>query len=170
MSQISFKLFYSGNKRVLLKFLRKWRYFRDILNVFLNILAENLNFKKLRHRFVDERAQITTILILFCHWKTLPPFCSRKKRPRNVSLILIVNYHKIVQENKLRHLKNSKLASQWYMLFSHWLFWLKNCFFSTKSCKVFIVFLSKLFHIIFMLWKHSLLELYIRNVPWQNMF
>ena len=44
--------------------------FRDIVNVFPNILTKNLNFKKLRHDFADERAVITTTLISSCHWKT----------------------------------------------------------------------------------------------------
>ena len=39
--------------------------FRDIMNISPNILAENLNFKKLRHGFVDERALIA--LISSCH-------------------------------------------------------------------------------------------------------
>ena len=30
---------------------------------------------------MDERALITTILISSCHWKTVVPFCLRKKRP-----------------------------------------------------------------------------------------
>ena len=53
------------------------------MNVSPNILTKNLNIKKLRHGFVDERAMITTTLIFSCHWKTLVPFCLRKKRPEN---------------------------------------------------------------------------------------
>ena len=79
--------------------------FRDIMNVSPNILAKNQNFKKLRHSFVDERALITTTLISSCHWKTLVPFCLRKKRPENAFLTLTVNYRKIVQKNKLCHSK-----------------------------------------------------------------
>ena len=75
------------------------------MNVSLNILAINLNFKKLRQGFVDERAMITTTLMSSCHWKTFVPFCLRKKRPENVLLTLTVNYRKIVQKNKLCHLK-----------------------------------------------------------------
>ena len=78
---------------------------RDIMNVSLNILAKNLNFKILRHRFVDARALITTALICSCHWKTLVPFCLQKKRPENLFLTLIVNYRKIAQKNKLCHPK-----------------------------------------------------------------
>ena len=80
--------------------------FRDIMKVSPNILAKNQNFKKLRHGFVDVRALITTTLISSCHWKTVVPFCLRKKRPENAFLTLIVNYHKIVQKNKLCHSKH----------------------------------------------------------------
>ena len=45
-----------------------------------------------------------------CHWKTLVPFCLRKKKPANAFLTLIVNYRKIVQKNKLCIQNNSKLA------------------------------------------------------------
>ena len=76
--------------------------FRDIINVSPNILAKNYNFKKLRHGFVDGKALITTTLISFCHWKTLALFCLRKKRPGNAFLTLTMNYHKIVQKNKLK--------------------------------------------------------------------
>ena len=75
--------------------------FTDIMNVFPNILAKNQNFKKLRHGSVDVRALITTTLISSCHWKTVVPFCLRKKRPENAFLKLIVNYHKVVQKKKL---------------------------------------------------------------------
>ena len=54
---------------------------------------------------MDERALITTTLIPSCHWKTLVPFCLQKKRLENTFLTLIVNYHKIVQKNKLCHSK-----------------------------------------------------------------
>ena len=81
------------------------------MNVSLNILAKNSNFKKLRHSFVDERVLIATTLIYSCHWKTLVPLVPvtgkplRKKRSENAFLILIMNYRKIVQKNKLRHSK-----------------------------------------------------------------
>ena len=54
----------------------------------------------MKHGFVDERALITMTLISSCQWKTLVPFCLRKKRPENAFLTLIVNYQKIVQKNK----------------------------------------------------------------------
>ena len=79
--------------------------FRDMMDVFPNILAKNYNFKKLRHSFVDERALTTTTLISSCHWKTLVPFCLRKKIPENAFLRLIVNYCKIAQKSKLCHPK-----------------------------------------------------------------
>ena len=55
--------------------------FRHIINVSLNVLAKNQNFKKLRHCFVDERAINKTTLISSCHWNTLVPSCLQKKRP-----------------------------------------------------------------------------------------
>ena len=75
------------------------------MNVSANILGKNQNFKKVRHGFVDERVMITTTLISSCHWKTLVPFCLRKKRLENAFLALTVNYRKIVQKNKLYYPK-----------------------------------------------------------------
>ena len=59
--------------------------FRDIMNISQNILAKNLNLKKLRQGFVDESNNINSS----CHWKTLIPFCLQKKRPENSFLRLI---------------------------------------------------------------------------------
>ena len=75
--------------------------FGDIMNVSPNILAKNWNLKKLRHYFVDERALITSTLISSCHWRTLVSFCLEKKRLEDAFLMLIVNYCKILQKNKL---------------------------------------------------------------------
>ena len=79
--------------------------FREIMNVSPNILAKNWNFRKLRDSFADERALITTALTSSCHWKSLVPFCLRKKRPEKAFLTLTVNYRKIVQKNKLCYSK-----------------------------------------------------------------
>ena len=136
MSQISFNLFCSGDKKLLSEFLRKWVWFHEHNERFPNILAKNWNFKKLRHCFVDEIAMIITTLTISCYWKTLVPFCLRKKRPENAFLTQTVNYRKILQKTNYTIQNNSKLAIYWYMmLLSHWLFWLKNCPFSTNSCK-----------------------------------
>ena len=54
--------------------------FRDIMNVYPNILAKNQNFRKLRQGFVNEGALIKATLVSSCHWKTLVPFF---KRPEN---------------------------------------------------------------------------------------
>ena len=77
--------------------------FRDIMNVSQNILVKNQNLQKLKHGFVDERVMITTTLISSssCHCKVLAPFCLQKKRAKNAFLTLTVNYHKVVQKNKL---------------------------------------------------------------------
>ena len=48
---------------------------------------------------------IKTTLISSCHWKTLVPFRLQKKKPENGLLTLTVNYHKVVQKNKLCHSK-----------------------------------------------------------------
>ena len=52
---------------------------------------------------------MTTKLISSCHWKTLVLFCLRNKRPENAFLTLLVNYRKIVQKNKLCHLKQQQI-------------------------------------------------------------
>ena len=54
--------------------------FRDIMNVSPNILVKNINLKKLRQGFVDERALITAIVITSYHWKTLAPFLLAKEK------------------------------------------------------------------------------------------
>ena len=54
---------------------------------------------------MDGRAIIKTTLMSPCHWKTPAGFCLQNKRPENALLILTVNYRKIVQKNKLCHLK-----------------------------------------------------------------
>ena len=50
----------------------------------------------------------TTTLISSAHWKTLVPFCLRRKRTENALLTLTVNYRKIVQKKKLCHSKEQK--------------------------------------------------------------
>ena len=57
--------------------------FRDIMNVFPNIFKKIKVSKNWDTVFVDERALITTTLISSCRWKSLVPFCLRKKRPEN---------------------------------------------------------------------------------------
>ena len=99
-----FNLFCSGDKRFLSQFLRKWGWFNGHNEPFPNILNKNLNFKKW-DSFADERAIITTTLTSSYHWKTLVPFSLREKRTENTSLTLTVNYHKILQKNKLCHSK-----------------------------------------------------------------
>ena len=46
---------------------------------FPKYLSSRLNFRKLRHGFVNERAMITTTLMSSCDWKTLVTFCLQKK-------------------------------------------------------------------------------------------
>ena len=82
--------------------------FMNIMNVFPNILAKNLNLKKLRHDFVDERAMITTTLI--SSYQILVPFFLRKIKLENAFLTLTVNYRKIVQKDKLCHPKQQQIS------------------------------------------------------------
>ena len=59
MSQISFNLFCSGDKKFYQSSLGNKVDLKDIKNVFRNIFAKNWNSKKLKHGFVDERAMMT---------------------------------------------------------------------------------------------------------------
>ena len=96
LSQLSFILYYSGDKGLLSE-LKNEVDFSYIMNVSPNILARNLNFKKLGRGFVYEKALITVMLISSCYWKILEPFCLWKRRPETVFLTLIfMNYQKIV--------------------------------------------------------------------------
>ena len=79
ISDIFFNLLCLGDKKILSEFLRNEVDIREIMNVSPNILAKNLNFKKLRHGFVDEKTLITTTLISSCHWKTLVPLLAKEK-------------------------------------------------------------------------------------------
>ena len=71
LPHIYFELFCSGDEKLLSEFFRKCGDFRDIMKVSINILAKNQKFKKLRQRFLDVRALITTTLISPSHWKPL---------------------------------------------------------------------------------------------------
>ena len=54
---------------------------------------------------------MTTTLISSCHWKTLVPYCWRKKKPEKAFLTSTVNYRKIVQKKQHYAIQNnSKLA------------------------------------------------------------
>ena len=79
LSQIFLNMFYSGDKRLLSEFLRKWGWFHGHSECSPSILATNQNFKKLRQGFVDESTMITMTLTPSCQWTTLVPFCLWKK-------------------------------------------------------------------------------------------
>ena len=104
-SQISFNFFWSGDKRLLSEFLRKWDRFHGHNGLFPFQWTWNENFKKQRRDFVDERGMITTTLTSSCFWKNLAPFCLRNKRSENALLTVTVSYRKIVQNNKLCYSK-----------------------------------------------------------------
>ena len=50
----------------------------------------------------------TTTLISSAHWKTLVPFCLRRKRTENALLTLTVNYRKIVQKKIIMPFKRTE--------------------------------------------------------------
>ena len=51
VSQILFKLFCSGDKRLLSQFLMKWNLFQDIMNVSPDIFKKSLKFQKIKTNF-----------------------------------------------------------------------------------------------------------------------
>ena len=53
---------------------------------------------------------IKATLMSSCHWKTLVPFCLRKKRPEDTLSTLTVNYRKIVQKNRICHSKQQQIG------------------------------------------------------------
>ena len=111
---------------------------REIKGFYQSSLENQVDFKNLRHGFVDERALITTTLISFCHWKTLVPFCLWMKRPEKAFLTLTVNCRKIVQKNETMPPKATikwLFIETWCYLFIA-SFFCKICVFQqTKSCK-----------------------------------
>ena len=110
MSQISFNLFWLGDKGFYQSFLGNEVDFGNIMNVSPNILSKNQNFKKLRQDFVDKRTMSTTTLTSSCHWETVVPFCLKKKIPESTFLTLTVNSCKIVQKKYYAIQNNIKLA------------------------------------------------------------
>ena len=60
---------------------------------------------RLRNSFADKIEVSNMASTSSCHRKTFLPFCLRKKIPENAFLTLTVNYHKIVQKNKLYYSK-----------------------------------------------------------------
>ena len=81
------------------------------MNVSTNILAKSLNFKKMRHGFVDKGTTITTALTSSCQWKILVPFCLRNKIPKNAFLTLTVNYCKSYRKTNYGIQNSVKLAT-----------------------------------------------------------
>ena len=140
VSQISFKLFCLGDKRLLSEFLRKWGWFQGHSERFLNILAKNSNFKKLRHSFVDETALITTTLISSCHWKSLVP-CTKETTWKR-----IFNTNSKLQQNRTeKQIMPSKTTLNWlfndiwcYLFIAF--FRMKRWPFSIKVVRVYYIF------------------------------
>ena len=92
VSQIYSNLLCSGDKSLLSEFFRKWGWFHGHNERLPKYLCQKLKLQKLRHAFVDERAMILMTPISSCHWKTLLPFCLRKKRLEDAFLTLTVNH------------------------------------------------------------------------------
>ena len=80
--------------------------FREIMNISPNILAKNLNFKKLRQFWrtvLEIKEQLITISISSSKI-LLPLLLAKEKTWKHIfNTISAVNYCKIVQENKLSH-------------------------------------------------------------------
>ena len=73
--------------------------------IYIYIYINIKKIKKLRHGFVDERALITTTLIVFLSLEILYTFLYAKENTRKRILTLTVNYCKIGQKIKLCHPK-----------------------------------------------------------------
>ena len=104
MSQIYFKLFCSGDQRLLLDFFRKicWIHIHDVR--FPKNLGSAVKFKKLWYDFVDKKNDCNGINISLSLESPLP-FCLRKKIPEKAFLTLKVNFRKIIEKNNLCHPK-----------------------------------------------------------------
>ena len=92
MSQISFKLFCSGDKRLLSEFLRKWGWFQGHNERFPKYLGEKLKFQKTKTRFCRWKSTDNNDINLFRSLENSCTLCER-----NTFFTIIVNYRKIVQ-------------------------------------------------------------------------
>ena len=106
VSQISLNLFCSGDKRLLSEFFPKWGWFHEHNERFPNILAK-IKFSKTETCFCRWKSNDYNKNDYSCHWKTLVPFCMRKKRPENAFLTLTVDYHKIVKKKQIMPFKTT---------------------------------------------------------------
>ena len=79
-----------------------------VLKVSQKILAQNQNFKKLRHGFVDEKAMIRTTLKSSCHWRTLVPFSLQKKK-----LEIAFSNNELSQNLTIKQFMGSKTTLNW---------------------------------------------------------
>ena len=79
-----------------------------VLKVSQKILAQNQNFKKLRHGFVDEKAMIRTTLKSSCHWRTLVPVSLQKKK-----LEIAFSNNELSQNLTIKQFMGSKTTLNW---------------------------------------------------------
>ena len=135
VSQISFNLFSSGDKRLLSELLRKWHWFNELNQHFPKYLEWKLKFQNTETHF--------------CRWKS--------NDQKNINIFLSLEnpcFFLLAEEKTWRRVfnTNNELSQnrtgkqftpfkttvnywlfKWRMFFSHCLFWLKKCRFSTNS-------------------------------------
>ena len=100
-----FKLLFSGDKRLLSEFLRKWGWYHGHNEISAKYLDQKLKFQKTETWFCRWKNTDNNNINIFLSLENLAPFCLGKKRPENAFLTLRVNYRKIVQKNKLCYSK-----------------------------------------------------------------
>ena len=101
--QIYFNLFYSGDKRLLSEFLRKWSWFHGHDECFPEYLDYKLKFRKTE--FCRWKSNDYNDIYIFMSLKNPCTFLLSKEKTRKRILTLTVNYRKTVQKNQLCHSK-----------------------------------------------------------------
>ena len=101
VSQISFNLFWSGDRRLLSEFLRKWGWFQGHNERFPKYLGWKLKFRKTEIRFCRQKDTDSNSINFVLSLENPCTFLLAKKRPENVFLTMVVNHRKIEQKNKL---------------------------------------------------------------------
>ena len=136
MSQISCKLFRSGHKRLLTEFLRKWGWFQGHNERFHKYFGEKLKFQKTETGFCRWKSTNINDINIFLSVENPCTFLLAKEKIWKG----IFNTNSELSQNRtekqiiLFKTTVNCLFNDTMMLFSHWLFWLKNCRFKTNSC------------------------------------
>ena len=106
VSQISFNLFWSGDKRLLLEFLRKWSWFHENNERFPKyFFGWKLKFQKTETRFCRLKNNDYNNINIFQSLENPCTFLLAKENTWKHIFNTTRNYHKIVQKNKLCHSK-----------------------------------------------------------------